>query len=133
MEETEIEQTLKLAALVGIEADKKHVMKARRLQQAGQQRTAAEQAEWERCTALVETEMTADEQAYYETCRDGDQGWKQICDLINLFLVIALTFYLIVMIPTIIFALIAGILEAVAAAKCSAAKKACGNPATATV
>ncbi len=81
MEEKEIEQTLKFAALVGIEADKKHVMKARRLQQ----RTAQEQAEYERCTALVETEMTADEQAYYETCRDGDDGWKVVCDLINLF------------------------------------------------
>ena len=127
----EIEQTLKIAALVGIKADAKHVTKARRLQQ----RTAAEQAEYERCTALVETEMTADEQAYYETCRDGDQGWKQICDLINLFLVIALTFYLIVMIPTIIFALIAGILEAVGAAKCSAAKAAilADGPSTASV
>ena len=67
--------------------------------------------------------------------RDGDDGWKVVCDLINLFLVVALTFYLIVMIPTIIFALIAGILEAVAAAKCSAAKAAilADGPSTASV
>ena len=123
-EAQEIEQTLKLAALVGIEADKKHVTKARRLQT--QEEIAA-------CNALVETEMTADEQAYYETCSQSDDGAKVWCDLANIILVAALTFYLIVMIPTIIFALVAGILEAVAAAKCSAAKKACGNPATATV
>ena len=125
-EAQEIEQTLELAALVGIKADKKHATKARRLQT--QEEIAA-------CNALVETEMSADEQSYYETCRDGDDGWKVVCDLINLFLVVALTFYLIVMIPTIIFALIAGILEAVGAAKCSAAKAAilADGPSTASV
>ena len=125
-EAQEIEQTLKLAALVGIEADKKHVTKARRLQT--QEEIAA-------CNALVETEMTADEQAYYETCSQSDDGAKVWCDLANIILVAALTFYLIVMIPTIIFALVAGILEAVAAAKCSAAKAAilADGPSTASV
>ena len=100
--------------------------KARRLQT--QEEIAA-------CNALVETEMTADEQAYYDTCSQSDDGAKVWCDLANLVLVVALTFYLIVMIPTIIFALIAGILEAVAAAKCSAAKAAilADGPSTASV
>ena len=125
-EAQEIEQTLKLAALVGIKADKKHATKARRLQT--QEEIAA-------CNALVETEMTADEQAYYETCSQSDDGAKVWCDLANIILVAALTFYLIVMIPTIIFALVAGILEAVAAAKCSAAKAAilADGPSTASV
>ena len=61
------------------------------------------------------------------------EGSKAFCDLMNFILLATLTFYLIIMIPTMAFALISGILEAIAAAKCSAAKKACGNPATATV
>ena len=79
--------------------------------------------------------MTADERAYYETCSQSDDGAKVWCDLANIILVAALTFYLIVMIPTIIFALVAGILEAVAAAKCSAAKAAilADGPSTASV
>ena len=134
MVDTEYGEALRLqqmGAMIGIKADVKTAVKVNRRKL--QQRDAQAQADYDRCTALVATDMTQAEQEYYNTCKDNTEGSKAFCDLMNFILLATLTFYLIIMIPTMAFALISGILEAIAAAKCSAAKKACGNPATATV
>ena len=130
-EYSEARRLQQMGAMIGIKASVKTAVKVNRRKL--QQRDAQAQADYDRCTALVATDMTQAEQEYYNTCKDDTEGSKAFCDLMNFILLATLTFYLIIMIPTMAFALISGILEAIAAAKCSAAKKACGNPATATV
>ena len=131
LEYGEARRLQQMGAMIGIKASVKTAVKVNRRKL--QQRDAQAQADYDRCTALVATDMTQAEQEYYNTCKDDTEGSKAFCDLMNFILLATLTFYLIIMIPTMAFALISGILEAIAAAKCSAAKKACGNPATATV
>ena len=61
-----------MGAMIGIKADVKTAVKVNRRKL--QQRDAQAQADYDRCTALVATDMTQAEQEYYNTCKDDTEG-----------------------------------------------------------